>query len=187
LAERSSEYKFDNTTRPYHFKFTNNFPKSKQSSIAMGVEHTSREGISMADILPPGTVRLIDITGQQTSKHAEGKGQQDIILVPHPSENPEDPLNWTFKRKLLATSCIVVYTIAAAYPSSAVYSVVTPIRKGTSLTLTDINNGTGIMVCNISPLCEVVIVSLTLVNSSYFMVGVRKQRLQTNMKPKTLC
>jgi hypothetical protein len=113
----------------------------------MGSEHTFQDNVTTADVLPPGTVRLIDITGQQTSKHAEGKGQQDIILVPHPSEDPEDPLNWTFRRKLLATSCIVVYTIAAAYPSSAVYSVVTPIRKGTSLTLTDINNGTGIMVC----------------------------------------
>jgi hypothetical protein len=113
----------------------------------MGAKHASRDDTSTTDILPPGTVRLIDTTGQQTSKHAEGKGHQDIILVPHPSEDPEDPLNWTFRRKLLATSCIVVYTIAAAYPSSAVYSVVTPIRKGTSLTLTDINNGTGIMVC----------------------------------------
>lgn len=106
-----------------------------------------REPNSTTDQLPPGTVRLIDTTGEQASKHAEGKGQQDIILVPHPSEDPEDPLNWTFKRKLLATSCVVVYTIAAAYPSSAVYSVVTPIRAGTSLSLTDINNGTGIMVC----------------------------------------
>ena len=113
----------------------------------MGAEQAFRDDISAADVLPPGTVRLIDTTGQQGSKHAEGKGQQDVILVPHPSEDPEDPLNWTFKRKLLATSCIVVYTIAAAYPSSAVYSVVTPIRKGTSLSLTDINNGTGIMVC----------------------------------------
>lgn len=98
------------------------------------------------EVFPPGTVRLIDTSGHLHSKHAEGKGQNDVILVPHPSEDPEDPLNWTFKRKILATSCVVVYTIAAAYPSSAVYSVVTPIRNGTSLTLTDINNGTGIMV-----------------------------------------
>jgi hypothetical protein len=107
---------------------------------------SSGEGVPSTEVLPPGTVRLIDTTGQQNSKHAEGKGLQDIILVPSPSEDPEDPLNWNFKRKLLATSCVVVYTVAAAYPSSAVYSVVTPIRKGTSLTLTDINNGTGIMV-----------------------------------------
>lgn len=118
----------------------------------MVAKQASREDVATTDVLPPGTVRLIDTTGHQTSKHAEGKGQQDVILVPHPSEDPEDPLNWTFKRKLLATSCIVVYTIAAAYPSSAVYSVVTPIRKGTSLTLTDINNGTGIMVCHDQPL-----------------------------------
>lgn len=96
--------------------------------------------------LPPGTVRLIDIGGNEISKHAEGKGQTDIILVPNPSEDPEDPLNWTFRRKVLATSCVVMYTIMIAIPSSAVYSIVTPIRAATSLTLADINNGTGIMV-----------------------------------------
>lgn len=107
---------------------------------------SEKPDIASTEAFPPGTVRLIDTSGHESSKHAEGKGQKDVLLVPHPSEDPEDPLNWTFKRKLLATSCIVVYTVAAAYPSSAVYSVVTPIRKGTSLTLTDINNGTGIMV-----------------------------------------
>jgi hypothetical protein len=134
-----------------------------------------REGVPATEVLPPGTVRLIDTTGQQNSKHAEGKGLQDIILVPSPSEDPEDPLNWTFKRKLLATSCIVVYTIAAAYPSSAVYSVVTPIRKGTSLTLTDINNGTGIMVRHAlnssSRSCDVVVQCLTLMHSFSSMAG----------------
>ncbi|ORY59988.1 major facilitator superfamily transporter [Pseudomassariella vexata] len=94
---------------------------------------------------PPGTSRLIDVEGNIVTKHATGEGQKDIILVPRPSEDPEDPLNWTFKRKLLATSCIVVYTIMIAIPSSAVYSVVTPIRAATGLSLTDINNGTGIM------------------------------------------
>ena len=97
--------------------------------------------------LPPGTVRLIDTGANGVSKHAEGKGQTDIILVPNPSEDPEDPLNWTFRRKILATSCVVIYTIMIAIPSSAVYSIVTPIREATSLTLADINNGTGIMVC----------------------------------------
>lgn len=94
---------------------------------------------------PPGTTRLIDVDGSMVTKHAAGEGQKDIILVPRPSEDPEDPLNWTLRRKLLATSCVVVYTIMIAIPSSAVYSVVTPIRKATGLSLTDINNGTGIM------------------------------------------
>lgn len=94
--------------------------------------------------LPPGTVRLIDVDGSVAGQHASNA--QDIILVPSPSEDPEDPLNWTLKRKWLATSCVVVYTIMIAIPSSAVYSVVTPIREATGLSLTDINNGTGIMV-----------------------------------------
>lgn len=110
--------------------------------------HEMHVGADPMERLPPGTVHLIDTDGEAMSKvkHAEGEGQKDIILVPRPSEDPEDPLNWTFKRKLLSTSCVVIYTIMIAIPSSAVYSIVTPIRKETSLSLTDINNGTGIMV-----------------------------------------
>ncbi|KAK7429795.1 hypothetical protein QQZ08_003640 [Neonectria magnoliae] len=109
----------------------------------LGEEHS--QGPRPAERLPPGTVRLIIAEGDHTTKHAEGEGQKDIILVPRPSEDPEDPLNWTFKRKVLATSCVVIYTIMVAIPASAVYSIVTPIRQDTSLSLTDINNGTGIM------------------------------------------
>ncbi|KAI3556555.1 major facilitator superfamily transporter [Colletotrichum abscissum] len=97
------------------------------------------------DGLPPGTTRLIDVDGSVISKHASGSDEADIILIPRPSEDPEDPLNWTKKRKWLATSCVLVYTVMIAIPSSAVYSVVTPIRKATGLSLSDINNGTGIM------------------------------------------
>lgn len=104
--------------------------------------HGSEEGNS----LPPGTVRLIDVDGSIVGKHAAGADEQDIVLVPRPSDDPEDPLNWTMKRKLLATSCVLMYTIMIAIPSSAVYSVVTPIRAATGLSLADINNGTGIMV-----------------------------------------
>jgi hypothetical protein len=106
-----------------------------------------QQGTDPGESLPPGTVRLIDTSGAVLSRHADGKGYSDIILIPRPSEDPEDPLNWSFRRKILATSCVVMYTIMIAIPSSAVYSIVTPIRADTSLTLTDINNGTGIMVC----------------------------------------
>ncbi|KUI63316.1 hypothetical protein VM1G_11063 [Cytospora mali] len=95
--------------------------------------------------LPPGTVHLVDLGGTMKTKHAGGKDSSDIVLIPRPSDDPEDPLNWSFRRKLLATSCIVVYTVMLAIPSSAVYSIVTPIRKATGLSLTDLNNGTGIM------------------------------------------
>lgn len=53
----------------------------------------------------PGTVHLVDIEGTLRAKHASG-GQKEIILVPAPSDDPDDPLNWTAKRKLLSISCI---------------------------------------------------------------------------------
>lgn len=56
----------------------------------------------------PGTVRLIDTNGNVRAKHASGSKETDIILIPTPSEDPEDPLNWSFRRKMLSTSCIVV-------------------------------------------------------------------------------
>ena len=41
--------------------------------------------------LPPGTVRLVDIDHTLSTKHGSGS-EQDIVLVPAPSEDPEDPL-----------------------------------------------------------------------------------------------
>ena len=96
--------------------------------------------------LPPGTFQLIDTAGVLKRRHGDKKGEEDIVLVPKPSADPEDPLNWTFRRKIIATSCVVLYTITIAIPSSAVYSIVTPLRQATDLQLQDINNGTGIMV-----------------------------------------
>ncbi|KXJ84862.1 major facilitator superfamily transporter [Microdochium bolleyi] len=111
-------------------------------------EKEPQQGAGPGERFPPGTCLLIDYDDSARASqagHAEGKGERDIFLVPRPSKDPEDPLNWEYKRKVLATSCVVVYTIMVAIPSSAVYSIVTPIRAATSLTLTDINNGTGIM------------------------------------------
>lgn len=57
----------------------------------------------------PGTVQLIDTDGNVRAKHASGSKEGDIILIPSPSDDPEDPLNWSFRRKMLSTSCIVVF------------------------------------------------------------------------------
>lgn len=107
---------------------------------------TASDGPDAIEGLPPGTFQLIDTAGVLKRRHGEKKGEEDIVLVPKPSADPEDPLNWTFKRKIIATSCVVLYTITIAIPSSAVYSIVTPLRQATDLQLQDINNGTGIMV-----------------------------------------
>jgi hypothetical protein len=110
------------------------------------VANTSIAGSDAGEKFPPGTFRLIDTDGNMRGRHADGEGQDDIMLVPQPSLDPEDPLNWTFKRKVMQTFCVVLYTIVIAIPSSAVYSIVTPLRADTGLSLQDVNNGTGIMV-----------------------------------------
>ncbi|KAL1297653.1 hypothetical protein AAFC00_006208 [Neodothiora populina] len=91
----------------------------------------------------PGTVRLVDLDHELNVKHSDRA--QDIVLVPTPSDDPEDPLNWTRKRKLVHVSCVVMYTLMMVFPSSAVYSVTTPISKATDLTVNDLTQGTGAM------------------------------------------
>lgn len=39
----------------------------------------------------PGTVHLVDLEGTMSAKHAKGT-QQDIVLVPSPSPDPDDPV-----------------------------------------------------------------------------------------------
>lgn len=79
--------------------------------------------------------------------HAEHAGRgSDIVLVPTPSNDVDDPLNWTPRRKALAASCIVVYTVTVGIASAAIYSVLEPISEDTGLALADLNAGTGYMV-----------------------------------------
>ena len=56
----------------------------------------------------PGTIHLVDLEGTLRAKHALG-GQNDVVLVPTPSDDPDDPLNWSSKRKLLSTACISMW------------------------------------------------------------------------------
>jgi hypothetical protein len=56
---------------------------------------------SPIDALPtieliPGTRLLVD-AGLQA--HAAHDGDKDIILIPQPSSDPDDPLNWSTSRK----------------------------------------------------------------------------------------
>jgi len=57
----------------------------------------------------PGTVHLVDLDGTIRAKHASGSQLKDVILVPAPSADPDDPLNWSPKRKLLSTASLSMY------------------------------------------------------------------------------
>jgi hypothetical protein len=44
----------------------------------------------------PGTVHLVDLEGTLHARHAQSKS--DIVFIPAPSANPDDPLNWSPRR-----------------------------------------------------------------------------------------
>ncbi|KAH0073374.1 hypothetical protein KCU96_g15651, partial [Aureobasidium melanogenum] len=90
----------------------------------------------------PGTVHLVDLDGTMHAQHARG-GQRDIVLVPTPSQDPDDPLNWSPRRKTLSMVCMGIYTLMVGIASAAIYSILEPISQETSLTLNELNNGTG--------------------------------------------
>lgn len=54
----------------------------------------------------PGTVHLVDLEHTLQTRHA--KAHNDIVLVPTPSTDPEDPLNWTQRRKHRALACALL-------------------------------------------------------------------------------
>lgn len=97
----------------------------------------------MANI--PGTTRLVDTHGSLSTPHAAQSSKRDVILVPTPSSDPDDPLNWSRQRKSLSCLCMCAYTLTVGIASSAIYSVLEPISQATQLTLNDLNSGTGYM------------------------------------------
>lgn len=93
----------------------------------------------------PGTVHLVDLEGTIRAKHASGAQLRDVVLVPAPSQDPDDPLNWSRRRKLLSTASLSMYTLMVGMSSAAIYSVLEPISADTGLTLSELNAGTGYM------------------------------------------
>ena len=50
----------------------------------------------------PGTVHLVDLEGTIQAKHAKGSGKRDIVLVPTPSSDPDDPVGILTARNWVA-------------------------------------------------------------------------------------
>ncbi|KEF55647.1 uncharacterized protein A1O9_08397 [Exophiala aquamarina CBS 119918] len=92
----------------------------------------------------PGTVHLVDVARQMTSsRHDASHG--DIVLIPRPSSDPEDPLNWTYRRKLLAVSMSYLYVLGTGIATSLQYSVLADITADTGISTADLVQGTGVM------------------------------------------
>ncbi|CAN6602167.1 protein Hol1p [Trichomonascus vanleenenianus] len=82
----------------------------------------------------PGTVHLVS-----------GGEDHEVLLVPTPSNDPNDPLNWSQKRKIFNVLVVYFYVFATGVAGTSVYSVLTPISKDTGLTIDQLNRGTGFL------------------------------------------
>lgn len=97
----------------------------------------------MASIAIPGTVRLVDVNN--TLNVAHGEGQQDIILVPQPTADPNDPLNWTRPRKLLNSSWQFIWCFFIAALISGLSPAYLLIEADTGISVADLSTGNGLM------------------------------------------
>ena len=89
----------------------------------------------------PDDFQLVDREQTLHAKHS--KSQRDVILIPSPSDDPDDPLNWSGRRKALSAACWVSYVLVNGISNSVVYSVLVPLSQSLKISVGDINAATG--------------------------------------------
>lgn len=113
---------------------------------------------AMSELPIPGSVQLID-SGAVSHSHTD-----DVLLVPKPSDDVNDPLRWSRNRKQIAHLMLVlceccsarcaditkyllmmlcIDTTTVGISCTALYSVLVPIEEATSIPLSTLNAGTG--------------------------------------------
>ncbi|KAI0915372.1 hypothetical protein AcV5_003863 [Taiwanofungus camphoratus] len=93
------------------------------------------------ETLIPGSVYLVDVQADVSLAHA-GHGPT-IVLDPTPSNDVNDPLNWTRARKMRLFICVLIYVVAGGIATASLYSILQPISDDTGIALSTLNAGTG--------------------------------------------
>ncbi|KAL1413791.1 hypothetical protein Q8F55_001574 [Vanrija albida] len=106
------------------------------------------------DLTVPGTTVILD-------EQAEASGTNNFTLVPTPSDDPADPLNWTTGRKWLCCACMVLYVMAVCFNAGCLYPIYGPLSEKTGISLAQINTGVGYFYL-IEAVCALFVLPLTI-------------------------
>ncbi|KAL3472556.1 major facilitator superfamily domain-containing protein [Aspergillus californicus] len=91
----------------------------------------------------PGTVRLIDTQGILNVKH--GQGTREIVLVPQPTDDPDDPLRWSKPRKMSSVICAMAWCFFVGTMISGLSPAYVLIEEDTGISVGDLSTGNGIL------------------------------------------
>jgi MFS family permease len=90
----------------------------------------------------PGTVHLVDLQGTLHVKHEDG--HKDIVLLPQPTAEYDDPLNWSGKRKRLCAILLLVAVFSADILTTLLSAALLVMEKDTGIPLATLNSGVGV-------------------------------------------
>ena len=88
----------------------------------------------------PGTVFLIDVASND-----RGASHDEVVLIPKPSDDPEDPINWSPARKTTTVCMAYLYVFGTGIATSLQYSVLNEITMDTGISTANLVQGTGLM------------------------------------------
>jgi MFS family permease len=108
---------------------------------------------SIQEDLVPGTRRLFDEHGNTVPGEEHLKKHGDIVLVPQPSDSPDDPLNWSLARKIWHTTLVLFVVGLTAATSNDAGSGSDAINQSFGISYDVFNTGAGVLFIGIGYWC----------------------------------